>query len=67
MGYTLPMPDCNDTRQCFASGVIHGGFRVCRILTQTYTQDGQCPFCKKRKEDVACSPRETLEQLFPWQ
>ena len=51
MGYTLPQPDCNDTRQCFASGIIHGGFRVCKILTQTYTQDGQCPFCKKRRED----------------
>lgn len=45
-------PDCNDTRKCFAMGVVHGGFRVCKILTHTYTQDGQCPFCKKRKEDI---------------
>lgn len=57
-------PPCHDTRECFAANYIHGGYRVCRILNGTY-YDNTCPFCKKRKENVACSPRETSGQLLP--
>lgn len=52
MGCTVPAPDCYDSRECFAMGYVHGGFRVCNILIETYRENGQCPFCKKRKEDV---------------
>lgn len=51
MGQTVPYPDCCDSRECFAIGYIHGGFRVCNVLIETYKEDGQCPFCKKRRED----------------
>ena len=51
MGYTLPAPDCYDTRECFAMRFVHGGFRVCNALTETYRENGKCPFCKRRKED----------------
>lgn len=52
MGYTIPAPDCHDSRECFAMRFVHGGFRVCDALTETYKENGECPFCKKRKEDV---------------
>jgi len=45
-------PDCNDTRQCFAMQFVHGGFRVCKILTSTYRDNGECPFCKPEKDKV---------------
>ena len=51
MPQTVPYPSCCDNRECFVIGYVHGGFRVCQILTETYEQDGKCPFCKKRKED----------------
>lgn len=51
MGYTIPAPDCHDSRECFAMRFVHGGFRVCDTLIETYKQDGECPFCKKRRED----------------
>ena len=33
---------CIDRRECFARG-CRGG---CTILTKTYPESGQCPFCK---------------------
>ena len=51
MGQTVPYPDCHDSRECFAISYIHGGFRVCNVLIETYKENGECPFCKKRRED----------------
>ena len=45
-------PNCNDSRKCFAMRFVHGGFRVCNILTSTYEHDGRCPFCKADKNKV---------------
>ena len=44
-------PMCCDTRECFATVCVHGGFRTCRVLSETYEKDGQCAFCKKNRED----------------
>lgn len=43
-------PDCIDSRPCFAISYRRGGFRVCRILTESYEKDGSCPFCKAEQE-----------------
>ena len=51
MAIPVANPMCNDTRECFATGYVHGGFRVCRVLSETYEEDGKCVFCKKNKED----------------
>ena len=38
-------PLCHDGRHCFARNG-----RKCTILWSTY-EDGECPFCKKNRED----------------
>lgn len=38
-------PTCRDKRPCFAR---NGG--KCTILRESYA-DGECPFCKRKKED----------------
>ena len=39
---------CHDSRKCFARNGI-----TCNILYVTYDEDGDCPFCKRRIEDIA--------------
>lgn len=39
---------CFDTRPCFAN---FGG--LCNILSESYRQDGACPFCKEKITDIA--------------
>lgn len=36
---------CHDSRECFAKS--NG---ICQALADTYTRDGECPFCKTREE-----------------
>ncbi len=33
---------CNDSRKCFA----RDEFRKCKILNETYKNNGECKFCK---------------------
>ena len=47
--------ECIDTRPCFAH---HG--KVCRILNKTYSVDGQCPFCKRHRDDKFRKEKDTL-------
>lgn len=54
-------PICNDTRPCFGSHLSYGGFRRCRVLTEGYPKDGECPFCKEREADV---PNSDLRRLI---
>ena len=51
MSIPIANPMCNDTRECFATVFVHGGFRTCRVLSETYEKDGQCAFCKKDRRD----------------
>ena len=46
---------CTDTRPCFAR---QGG--KCRILNKTYDVDGQCPFCKRQRDDKLRKEENTL-------
>ena len=46
--YNTKTVRCHDTRPCFAK--INS---ICLILRESYDKDGQCPFCKAEKEDVA--------------
>ena len=46
MSVTGKNPTCHDSRECFAAMPCQGGFRKCRILTNSYEEDGDCPFCK---------------------
>ncbi len=41
-----PCTVCRDSRKCFARNGI-----TCNILYTTYDEDGECPFCKRRRED----------------
>lgn len=45
MSQLITAPPCNDTRKCFAAHFKRER-RLCRILTETYKEDGACPFCK---------------------
>lgn len=47
--------ECIDTRPCFAH---HG--KVCRILNKTYDVDGQCPFCKRQRDDKLRKEENTV-------
>ena len=47
--YNTKTVRCHDTRPCFAK--LKGG--TCLILREVYEHDGECPFCKEEKEDVA--------------
>ena len=40
------LPECEESRACF--GKSKSGKR-CRVLTETY-QDGECPFCKEKRD-----------------
>lgn len=42
-------PICHDSRECFAASYRKGEFRVCLILSETYKNDGECPYCKKER------------------
>ena len=46
--YNTKTVRCHDTRPCFAN---FGG--LCNILSESYRQDGACPFCKAEKDDKA--------------
>ena len=43
-------PVCEDTRECFGA-MIHSGMRFCRILSDSYKADGECPFCKPKRDE----------------
>ena len=45
---------CFDSRPCFARDKK----RLCYVLTDAYEKDGDCPFCKPRRE----SDTKTSEQ-----
>lgn len=47
----ITSPRCVDTRKCFGA-FFKNEIRLCRILTETYTKDGACRFCKPEQEDV---------------
>lgn len=51
MSQQLISPPCHDTRKCFAAH-FKKERRLCRVLTETYKEDGECPFCKTEEEDV---------------
>lgn len=38
-------PYCNDSRKCFAKSLSGH----CGILTSTYLNDEECPFCKEER------------------
>lgn len=42
-------PPCNDTRDC-RYAVTYRNNRRCRLLTETYEKDGQCPFRREGKK-----------------
>lgn len=42
---------CPDTRECFGS-VMYRDKRYCKALSETYKEDGQCPFCKEHITDI---------------
>lgn len=52
------MPECHDSRDCFA----RAGNR-CRILAETYLFDGDCPFCKRDRDDKRREEENTQELL----
>lgn len=47
---------CRDSRPCFAKALFPSttfktGFMAkCRLLKTSYRDDGECPFCKPRRE-----------------
>lgn len=45
---------CTDSRRCFARGPSGG----CSLLIETYRRDGQCPFCKPRRD-------QTGDRIYP--
>ena len=55
------MPECKDTRICFAKvrskSKTDPDVRVnrCKILTETYRKDGECPFCKGKIDERVSS------------
>ena len=40
--------ECNDTRPCYLRDGITEG---CRALSESYQNDGECPFCKAKPSD----------------
>lgn len=45
-------PICHDNRKCFGQMFKRGGSIECRILQETYENDGECPFCKEDEADI---------------
>ena len=45
---------CTDSRRCFARGPSGG----CSLLTEVYCRDGECPFCKPRRD-------QTGDRIYP--
>lgn len=45
-------PICHDNRKCFGQMYRRSGFIECRILRETYQNDGECPFCKEEVNNV---------------
>lgn len=43
-------PECHDSRPCFAKRESMGGVIRCRILSEVYKADGECKFCKPKRE-----------------
>lgn len=43
-------PECHDSRPCFAKGESITGVVRCRILSEGYKIDGECKFCKLKRE-----------------
>lgn len=54
-------PHCLDNRKCFGANYTRG-VRYCRILTDTYTEDGACPFCKSEEADIVNAKYHKLIQ-----
>lgn len=52
MVFSGACPDCVDSRPCFAA-MEYRGQKRCRLLTETYEKDGQCPFCKEHQKGGA--------------
>ena len=57
-------PICHDNRKCFGQMYKRVGFIECRILRETYQNDGECPFCKEEVNNVhnTDSSRGTTKQ-----
>lgn len=45
---------CVDSRRCFAKGPYGG----CSLLISAYEHDGECPFCKPRRD-------QTGDRIYP--
>lgn len=45
-------PICHDNRKCFGQLYRRDGFMECRVLSETYQNDGECPFCKEEVSNV---------------
>ena len=56
--YNIEYKKCNDSRPCFAKS----GRGTCGILSETYEDDGQCPFCKEKIEDKAVRKNERFNR-----
>ena len=48
MNVSEAFADCVDSRPCFGKSTYHPG--KCTVLVQGYDHDGECPFCKPKRE-----------------